>query len=113
MSEEAFDMKGSKKGQTRRDQAGTKRKKRAADDLVGCSRPYCGPNIPMSVIEDYALRVAERFHPDRIILFGSFANGRPHTDSDVDLLVIMSAKNQIDQAVQIRWAVDAPFPTDL
>lgn len=33
--------------------------------------------------------VVERYHPERVILFGSHAYGRPTTDSDVDLLVIM------------------------
>jgi uncharacterized protein len=31
----------------------------------------------------------------------------------VDILVIMPAKNQHDQAARIRGAVDAPFPMDL
>jgi len=31
----------------------------------------------------------------------------------VDLLVIMSARNQIDQAVKIRWEVPTRFPMDL
>ncbi len=48
--------------------------------------------------------IAERFHPKKIILFGSYAYGTPHADSDVDLLVIMPARNMIDQAVRIRCA---------
>lgn len=32
------------------------------------------PNlVPMSAIRRYAWRIAERFHPDKIILFGSYA----------------------------------------
>jgi predicted nucleotidyltransferase len=57
--------------------------------------------------------VAERFQPEKIILFGSYAYGRPHADSDVDILVVMEARNQHDQAVRIRWEVPAPFPMDL
>ncbi len=57
--------------------------------------------------------MAERFAPDRIILFGSHAYGRPHADSDVDILVIMPARNELDQAVRIRLAVDYNFPLDL
>ena len=67
----------------------------------------------MRVIRRYARAIAERFQPDKIILFGSYAYGTPHDDSDVDLLVIMPAWNQISQAVQIRWALAAPFPMDL
>src|SRR5881275_2228454 len=76
-------------------------------------RYYRGANIPMRVIRRFARKVAERFKPDKIILFGSNAYGRPHADSDVDILVIMPARNQIDQAVRIRWEVPAPFPMDL
>lgn len=67
----------------------------------------------MAAIRRYALQVAERFDPDKIILFGSYAYGQPHEDSDVDLLVIMPARNQHDQAVKIRWEFPAPFPMDL
>ena len=52
---------------------------------------YRGANIPMQVIRDYARRVAERFQPEKIILFGSYAYGTPHEDSDVDILVVMPA----------------------
>ncbi|MEW6209641.1 MAG: nucleotidyltransferase domain-containing protein [Acidobacteriota bacterium] len=33
--------------------------------------------------------IAREFHPEKIILFGSFAYGKPRPDSDVDLLVVM------------------------
>jgi predicted nucleotidyltransferase len=33
--------------------------------------------------------IARKFHPEKIILFGSFAYGKPRPDSDVDLLVVM------------------------
>ena len=67
----------------------------------------------MRVIRRYARAIAEEFHPDKIILFGSYAYGTPHEDSDVDLLVVMPARNQHDQAVRIRWRLSAPFPVDL
>jgi predicted nucleotidyltransferase len=76
-------------------------------------RYYTGANIPQRVIRQYARAIAERFHPDKIILFGSYAYGTPHADSDVDLLVVMPAWNQISKAVQIQWALAAPFPMDL
>jgi predicted nucleotidyltransferase len=76
-------------------------------------RTYRGPDIPMRVIRRFAREVAKRFHPDKIILFGSYAYGTPHADSDVDILVVMPARNQLDQAYKIRCAVTAPFPMDL
>ena len=74
---------------------------------------YRGPDIPMRVIRAFARQVAERFQPDKIILFGSYAYGAPHADSDVDFLVIMPARNQMDQAFKIRCEVPRKFPMDL
>ncbi len=76
-------------------------------------RWYTGANIPMRVIRQYAREVAERFQPDLIVLFGSYAYGTPNEDSDVDLLIVMPARNQIDQAVRIIRHVEPPFPLDL
>jgi predicted nucleotidyltransferase len=76
-------------------------------------RLYGGADIPMRLIRRYARAIAEEFQPDKIILFGSYAWGTPHQDSDVDLLVVMPARNQHDQAVRIRWRLAAPFPLDL
>src|SRR5919201_1227823 len=77
------------------------------------ARWYRGADVPMRVIRRFARQVAERFHPDKIILFGSYAYGTPHEDSDVDLLVVMPARDQHAQAVRILWRLAAPFPLDL
>ena len=69
--------------------------------------------VPMEAIQRFAREVAERFRPDKIILFGSYAYGRPQPDSDVDILVVTSARNEHDQAVKIRMAVPVSFPMDL
>jgi uncharacterized protein len=76
-------------------------------------RFYWGADVPMRVIRRYAREVADRFRPDKIILFGSFAYGTPHQDSDVDLMVIMPARNELDQAVKICREMEAPFSLDL
>jgi predicted nucleotidyltransferase len=67
----------------------------------------------MRVIRRFARQVAERFEPDKIILFGSYAYGTPHAASDVDMLVIMPARNEMDQAVRICLTVERNFPLDL
>jgi predicted nucleotidyltransferase len=77
------------------------------------ARIYWGADVPMRVIRRFARAVAERFQPDKIILFGSYAYGTPHADSDVDILVIMPARHQGSKAGRIRWEVPAPFPMDL
>jgi predicted nucleotidyltransferase len=66
----------------------------------------------MRVIRRYARAVAERFRPDKIILFGSYAYGTPHAASDVDILVIIPARNGTTP-FRIRMAVENPFPMDL
>jgi predicted nucleotidyltransferase len=73
-------------------------------------RWYRGADVPMRVIRRFARDVAERFQPDKIILFGSYAYGTPHADSDVDILVVMPARNQLDQAFKIHWTIQPPFP---
>jgi uncharacterized protein len=77
------------------------------------ARRYRSPDIPIAVIRRYARQIAQRFHPKRIILFGSYAYGTPQKDSDVDLLVVMPSANEVSQAVRIRLALPAPFPLDL
>lgn len=76
-------------------------------------RLYRGANIPMRVIRAYARQIAQRFQPDLIMLFGSYAYGKPLTDSDVDLLVVMPCRNELDMSVTITWELPAPFPMDL
>jgi predicted nucleotidyltransferase len=76
-------------------------------------RRHSGADIPMRVIRRYARAIAEKFHPEKIILFGSYAYGTLHADSDVDLLVVMPTWSPHSLAVQIRWLLAAPFPMDL
>jgi predicted nucleotidyltransferase len=42
----------------------------------------------MEKIKDIVSVIAEHIRPEKIILFGSYANGKPCDDSDVDLLII-------------------------
>ena len=74
---------------------------------------YLPPKIPLSAIRRFARRIAERFDPEKIILFGSFAYGTPHEDSDVDLLVVMPTHDEISQSIRIKLAFDREFPLDL
>ena len=71
--------------------------------------------IVQTAIGDMASRIAERFNPHRIILFGSQARGTPNYHSDVDLLVVMeNGTDRHDAAVEIRRAVmDAPVAKDI
>src|SRR5688572_9953810 len=82
------------------------------DEAAG--KVYYPELAPMSAIRRFARQIVERFHPDKIILFGSYAYGTPTPDSDVDLLVVMPTRNQVEQAVRIDEAIaDRGFPLDL
>jgi predicted nucleotidyltransferase len=50
-----------------------------------------GPNLPepRKQIELLCRAIALEFHPDKLVLFGSHASGKPRPESDVDLLVVM------------------------
>ncbi|HEX5271872.1 MAG TPA: nucleotidyltransferase domain-containing protein [Gemmataceae bacterium] len=89
---------------------GKKRDTSAARGLVPW---YQGAQVPLRVIRRFARQVAERFDPEKIILFGSYAYGTPDEDSDVDLLVVMPARDESAQATRIRLAVERCFPMDL
>jgi uncharacterized protein len=80
---------------------------------IKLARWYRGNHVPMAAIRKFASAVGRQFQPNKIYLFGSRAYGRPHADSDVDILVVMPARNQLDQAVKIELACDPPFPLDI
>src|SRR5712671_829412 len=87
--------------------------KRRTSSKTPIAQWYRGAEIPRRLIRRFARQVAERFQPEKIILFGSYAYGTPHADSDVDILVVMPTRNQLDQAVKIELACDPPFPLDI
>jgi len=71
--------------------------------------------IAMTDIKRYCDEIAVACRPQRIILFGSYAYGKPTEDSDVDVLVVLPKKRRVmrDAAVKIRLKVDADFPVDV
>jgi uncharacterized protein len=76
-------------------------------------RVYLGADVPLRVIRRYARAIAAEFQPDKIILFGSYAYGTPTEDSDVDLLIVMPARDRHALSVRIRCRLTPPFPLDL
>jgi uncharacterized protein len=87
--------------------------KRKVREATKPEKWYRGDQVPMAVIRKYARQVAEHFKPEKIVLFGSYAYGTPHEDSDVDLLVIMPAWNELSKAAQIDIKLDRTFSLDL
>jgi predicted nucleotidyltransferase len=95
------------------------RPKKSVDDEIAAmvaARAKCrnaAGLIRPSAIRRLADQIAERFDPEKIILFGSYAYGKPDPESDVDVLVVMPAYDVTNQAIRICNAIDHPFPLDL
>jgi hypothetical protein len=66
-------------------------------------------------VEPYLRVIVERFHPEKIILFGSQIYGEPTEHSDVDLLVVRSGiESENESNLEIRksfWSVTTPRPS--
>ena len=67
------------------------------------------------IIQEVVRRLVGGFHPERIILFGSWARNVAGPDSDADLLVVMPvAGSKREQAVAMDLALAGiPLPTDV
>jgi predicted nucleotidyltransferase len=62
---------------------------------------------PQEAIEDVVRQIAQKFHLRTIILFGSYAYGNPHPESDVDLLVVMDKPTkETQQAIRITQSLE-------
>ena len=55
------------------------------------------------IILKMAEKIAKEYHPEKIILFGSYAYGEPTEDSDIDLLIIKNTDERpIDRWMRIK-----------
>jgi len=66
-------------------------------------------------IEPLVLQLVSRFQPRRIILFGSYAYGTPHEESDLDLLVVVSdpPSRQTAWKIATELSHSSPIPLQL
>jgi len=71
--------------------------------------------VQRSQIRAFSRAVAREFHPQKIVLFGSYAYGKPSEHSDVDLLVIMPRTRDRGERMSVRilHAIPRDFPLDL
>jgi predicted nucleotidyltransferase len=70
--------------------------------------------ISREEIQAFVDQVVERFRPSKVILFGSYAYGKPNADSDVDLMVVMRHRgSNLQAAGKIRLACPRKFAMDL
>jgi len=70
--------------------------------------------VSLAEIKAVAEQIGRDFRPRKVILFGSYARGKPTADSDVDLLVIMPLRGDpVYKSVEIALAARPGFPMDL
>jgi predicted nucleotidyltransferase len=70
--------------------------------------------VAQSTIQELARRIVQGFDPERIVLFGSYANGTARPDSDVDLLVVLPFEGKpFWKSLEIANYVNPPFAMDL
>ena len=72
-------------------------------------------NKAYQFIKQAAQRIGQKFHPDKVVLFGSYAKGTSTRDSDIDLLVIFSKRgNRSRRYTSVSRELEPmPLPVDL
>jgi uncharacterized protein len=50
--------------------------------------------ITQDIIEEVKRRLVEVYNPSKIYLFGSYAWGKPHEDSDLDILIVVDESQE-------------------
>lgn len=54
------------------------------------------------------------FNPEKIILFGSYANGKPNPDSDVDIMVVKKTNDSFsERQKKVRLMLQTTTPVDV
>lgn len=62
--------------------------------------------ITLSQIQKFVNEIADGYQPDKIYLFGSYANNTATTDSDIDLFIIKSTQlKKAQRNTQVRAAI--------
>jgi len=69
------------------------------------------------IISRMVEKIKREYRPEKIILFGSYAWGKPSKHSDIDLFIVKdTAARRIDRSVEVRKILDeenAIFPLDV
>jgi HEPN domain-containing protein/predicted nucleotidyltransferase len=86
------------------------------------ARPSWLSSTPKELLREVTRRVVETFQPEQIILFGSFAYGKPRSHSDVDLLVVTNRlrnksvferDRRVAEVARSSVGMDGFFPLDV
>jgi len=49
----------------------------------------------INTVERYTEAVTKEFSPSAVVLFGSYVNGNPHEDSDIDVGIIFNGFSRV------------------
>jgi len=68
-----------------------------------------------ALLEQVTRTIVERFHPKRIVLFGSHARGDAGSDSDLDVFIEMqTSRRPPERAIEVSAAFGLrPWPLDV
>lgn len=68
-----------------------------------------------TLLEQVTRTIVERFHPKRIVLFGSHARGDAGSDSDLDVFIEMeTSRRPPERAIEVSAAFGLrPWPLDV
>jgi len=67
------------------------------------------------LLDSVTRTIVEKFHPRRVVLFGSRARGEARPDSDIDLLIEMeTTRTPPERAIEVSAAFGLrPWPLDV
>lgn len=70
--------------------------------------------ISIEKVKEKANSIVKNFNPEKIILFGSIANGLQNQNSDADMLIILKTnKPTFELGVEIATSLKHDFPMDI
>lgn len=65
-------------------------------------------------IQKITQQIVKNYKPEKVILFGSFAYGKPKPFSDVDLMIIKNTKKRlVDRIKEVLFMIDSNLPLDI
>lgn len=64
-------------------------------------------------LEKFKNKISKKYNPEKMIFFGSRASGKPHKDSDIDLIVVSKNFNNLSVLkrcpdLYLYWDLDYP-----
>jgi len=70
--------------------------------------------ISINEINNRIKPIVKNYNPEKVILFGSYAEGNPASESDIDLLIIIkSDRSNWEVSIDISLLLNHSFPIDI